>query len=556
MKYFAYVRKSSEGEERQALSIDSQKDKAKEFFSGLDIVEILEERHSAFKPYNRPVFADMIRRIERGEAQGIIAWHPDRLSRNEIDASTITYLVRTGVIHDLKFGSYHFDNSPEGIMMLQLALSQSQYFSSKLGKDVKRGLEKKISMGWRPGVAPEGYLNDISVEKGLRTVIIDPVRFPVIRKAFDLFLTGTKTAQEVLDILNNEWGYTTRQKKKSGGGKLARAVWYKMLNSSFYAGVITYGGKETEGIHQPLITIDEFNRIQELLGLRGCKKKAQKREFTFGGMFKCGACLSSITAEHKTKYIKCDKEVRSYDYYHCTHKRKDVVCHEGSVIEETISENITKKLIKLEMHPIFLQWALEYLDSQKGVERVKDKQVEATKEVKTKELESQLSGLTMMRAKNLLDDEEYLKEKTTIKNELAKIAQTPDTQENIEREIELTKEKFVFCFHALENFNNGNHTIKKEVLADLGSNREIQGKKVLISPHKWLLPIYNNAETHNEKLARLEPDIYGYDYRKSDALASLNLSWRRGRDSNPRLLAEHGFSRAAHSTTLTPLRHE
>ncbi len=73
---------------------------------------------------------------------GIIAWHPDRLSRNEIDASTITYLVRTGVIHGLKFGSYNFDNSPEGIMMLQLALSQSQYFSSKLGKDVKRGLEK------------------------------------------------------------------------------------------------------------------------------------------------------------------------------------------------------------------------------------------------------------------------------------------------------------------------------------------------------------------------------------------------------------------------------
>ncbi len=120
-----------------------------------------------------------------------------------------------------------------------------------------------------------------------------------------------------------------------------------------------------------------------------------------------------------------------------------------------------------------------------------------------------------------------------------------DTQEQIEREIELAKEKFVFCFHALENFNKGDHTIKKEVLADLGSNREILDKKVLITPEKWLLPIYNNAKMHNEKLARLEPEIYGYDYRKSDALASLNLSWRRGRDSNSRSLAGHGFSRAA-----------
>ena len=153
-KYFAYVRKSTEGEERQALSIESQKDKVREVFPGLVIVDVLEERHSAFKPYNRPVFDQMIKRIESGEAGGIIAWHPDRLSRNEIDASTITYLVRMGKIADLKFGSYNFDNSPEGIMMLQLALSQSQYFSSKLGKDVKRGLEKKVSLAGFPVSPP------------------------------------------------------------------------------------------------------------------------------------------------------------------------------------------------------------------------------------------------------------------------------------------------------------------------------------------------------------------------------------------------------------------
>ncbi|HHE64847.1 MAG TPA: recombinase family protein, partial [Bacteroidetes bacterium] len=92
IKYFAYVRKSTEGEERQALSISSQMDKVREIFPDLDIVEVLEERHSAFKPYNRPVFEEMIKCIRKGEAQGIIAWHPDRLSRNEIDASTITYM--------------------------------------------------------------------------------------------------------------------------------------------------------------------------------------------------------------------------------------------------------------------------------------------------------------------------------------------------------------------------------------------------------------------------------------------------------------------------------
>ena len=70
MKYFAYVRKSTEGEERQALSISSQIDKAKEIFGNLNIVEVLEEKHSAFKPHQRPVFENMIKRIEKGEADG------------------------------------------------------------------------------------------------------------------------------------------------------------------------------------------------------------------------------------------------------------------------------------------------------------------------------------------------------------------------------------------------------------------------------------------------------------------------------------------------------
>src|SRR5258708_29418185 len=117
LKYFGYVRKSTEGEERQALSIQAQKEKIEEFFGDVKIVKVYEERQSAFEPYKRPVFQKMLDRIRDGDAQGILAWHPDRLSRNEIDAGAITYMIRQGFIKDLKFGSYNFDNSPEGIWM-------------------------------------------------------------------------------------------------------------------------------------------------------------------------------------------------------------------------------------------------------------------------------------------------------------------------------------------------------------------------------------------------------------------------------------------------------
>ena len=112
IKYFAYIRKSSESKERQVLSIPRQNDRVYEQFPGLDIEFIVEEK-SAFIPYNRPEFARMLERIENGERQGLISWAPDRLSRNEIDAGKLTYMARNQIIKDLKFCTSYFENTPD-----------------------------------------------------------------------------------------------------------------------------------------------------------------------------------------------------------------------------------------------------------------------------------------------------------------------------------------------------------------------------------------------------------------------------------------------------------
>ena len=532
IKYFAYVRKSTEGEERQALSIESQRDKVKEFFSGLEIVDYFEERHSAFKPYNRPQFDEMIKRIRKGEAQGIIAWHPDRLSRNEIDASTLTYMIRTGVIDDLKFVSYNFDNSPEGIMMLQLALSQSQYFSSKLGKDVKRGLEKKVSLGWLPGVAPEGYLNDVRLEKGQRTLITDKKRAPLLRKAFEMMLTGSYTAQAVYNEMI-KWGYTTRQKPKMGGQMISRSAWYKILANPFYAGIIVYNGKESPGKHKPIISLDEFNRIQELVGLRGCVKRPKKHEFTYAGLMNCGVCGCAITAERKTKYIKSNNTVRGYLYYHCTHKKKQSNCHEGSVLEEDLEKQVKIELKKLEIHPLFLDWALEYLDKEKNDNSRVDKIISENQNDKIIDLENEKSELISMRSKKLINDESFSKQLTNLETEINNLKGIKTSKPKSANEIiELTKEKFIFCAHALKEFDDGSENNKKELLTGLGSNRTIISKNLSISYHEWYIPLINKVSEFNAELARLEPPIFGEYQRKNEALTSLNLRWLPGSDSN------------------------
>src|SRR3954464_9487479 len=108
--FFLYVRKSTDDATRQVRSIDDQIAELTQLAhrENLHVVEVLEERQTAKIP-GRPIFNDMIRRIERGEATGILAWHPDRLARNSIDGGRLIYLVDTGQITDLRFPTFTFE---------------------------------------------------------------------------------------------------------------------------------------------------------------------------------------------------------------------------------------------------------------------------------------------------------------------------------------------------------------------------------------------------------------------------------------------------------------
>src|SRR3989344_5761394 len=236
IKYALYCRKSTD-DERQVLSLDSQKSEALKRFNDLDISFLQDEAVSAFKPYKRSVFNQLIERIKAGKIQGIVAWHPDRLSRNPIDAAQIIYLLDLGLLKDLKFCSYNFDNSPEGKMMLQIVMSQSKYSSDKLSKDVKRGMDTKANTsGYRPGLAPLGYLNSNTNIRGTEIIFNDPKRFNLVKQAWQLMLTGNYTVPALLKIVNEELHLTQPATKKRPERKLTLNVLYGMFTSSFYYG--------------------------------------------------------------------------------------------------------------------------------------------------------------------------------------------------------------------------------------------------------------------------------------------------------------------------------
>ena len=187
MKYFIYARKSTEEEDRQILSIEAQLVELKEFAAKekLEIVASFQEAKTAKEP-GRIIFGEMLARIEKGEASGIISWHPDRLARNSVDGGKIIHMIDKGVIKALKCPTFWFEPTPQGLFMLSIAFGQSKYYIDNLRENVKRGMRQKLRNGVWPSLAPIGYLNNPKT----RGIDVDSVKGPLIRQIFEFYASG------------------------------------------------------------------------------------------------------------------------------------------------------------------------------------------------------------------------------------------------------------------------------------------------------------------------------------------------------------------------------
>ncbi len=160
IRYCLYARKSTESDERQALSIDSQ---IKEMLQiakrdDLEVVNIKRESHTAKASEERPIFNQMIEDIKNGTCNGILTWAPDRLSRNAGDLGTLVDLMDQKLLHDIRTYGQQFANSPNEKFLLMILCSQAKLENDNKSVNVKRGLRARVEMGLWPSMAPTGYL--------------------------------------------------------------------------------------------------------------------------------------------------------------------------------------------------------------------------------------------------------------------------------------------------------------------------------------------------------------------------------------------------------------
>lgn len=340
VKYCLYARKSTEQEDKQALSIESQ---VKEMLAlaerdGLEVVEIKREAHSSKEVGQRPVYNELISEIRQGKFNGILTWAPDRLSRNAGDLGAVVDLMDQGLLHEIRTYGQKFTNNPNEKFLLMILGSQAKLENDNKMVNVKRGLRARCEMGLWPSVPPTGYLSHSDRNRKCE-VILDELRAHVIKQMYEKVAYDGWSGRKLFRWLRDDIRFTTKH-----GKPLTLSNIYIILKSSFYYGEFEYpkgSGQWYKGIHEPIITKDLYLQVQDKI-TSDYSVRVQDKEFAFTRMITCGLCGSGVTADEKFKKLK-DGTTNRYVYYGCT-KFKDKNCPCGYIREEELVEQLANIL--------------------------------------------------------------------------------------------------------------------------------------------------------------------------------------------------------------------
>jgi len=457
-----YIRKSTDEDDRQVLSLESQEAELNEFASRehLSVVGVFRESQTAKEP-GRVKFNEMLARVELGHAEGILAWHPDRLARNSIDGGKIIYLVDSEKIQSLKFPTFWFEPTPQGKFMLNIAFGQSKYFVDNLSENTKRGLRQKLRRGEWPGWAPVGYLND----KLKHVVVPDTDRAPLVRKLFERYATGNYSLKDIQNIANT-LGLFSRGEKV-----LSVSLIQSILSNPFYYGVFKYNGELYEAKHEPILPKKLFDAVQKVMANKAKPKKQSKvAEYPYRGLLLCAECGCAITSETQ----------KGHHYYRCTKKR--IACSQKYVREEVLTEQINDVLEKVSLPPSWAESMLAELEKAR-VQEAQDGILFAQKlKSEIAELDEKLEKLLDAHLDGVVSKEEYTSKKQKLLNRKIEISEKlSDFEKKGLYWLEPMRLFILDTKQAKIVASQENLSVKRDFLKKIGSNPFLRDRAVTVS---------------------------------------------------------------------------
>ena len=518
-KYIIYARKSTESDERQTQSINDQLTIMKERanFLWLDVVDILTESKSAKAPW-RTVFDNMMHRIEKWEADWIISWKLDRLSRNPIDSWKIQYMLQVWKLDKVITNDKEYTLVDAGLLM-SVENWMSNQFLLDLSKNVKRWIKSKAEKWWFPWAAPLWYENELKYH----TIIEDNIKFELVQRMWHMMITWDHTVKDIKLIATNKWWLRTKKWKP-----LHISTMYAIFNNVFYTWDFLWKWNIMEWKHKAMITYEEYNRVQDILW-KSWKAKLVKHDFSYTWIIKCCECWSMITAWHKHKFIKKTNSIKTYSYYWCTKKVKNIKnkCSQKAIRKEELEKQINEILWSLEIMPEFKEWAVKIIreDYKKDID---DREWNILR-LQNEEIKSRnkIDKLTDMLLDWRITDAIFDKKRILIELEIKQLKEgIINIDVKRKNKIEKLEDMFNFIIKARESFTIWDFKTKKSIFKSLGLNFTMNEWKIVIELYPWLEIIKNNQYALNRTKWRFTPIKNSTGTSCTDTISSIIPKWQ------------------------------
>lgn len=519
LRYALYIRKSSEGEDKQAQSPETQLREMTEYAerNGIKILRIFEDHASAFKYNNRPQFNELLKAIRKKEINAVLTWDADRLARNYKEAGVLCDLLQRGVIELIE--TYSAIYTPKSNMLiLAIKLGMSNQYSVDLSHRVKDGNKTKILNGGYTSYAPLGYRNN----KEEKTVEPDPERFNTLQKLIKLYYRGDHSMKSICKIAK-EMGFKTRKAKNKPEKDLSIPTLYRALKNPFYMGYVSLEGKFIKGNHKPMITKNQFETIQSHLQRQKTTPVMTKYEIPFRNLMTCGECGCGITAHKKLKYYcpnckqghsakkpkicACGYEIqqsdigtaRVYYYYHCTTGSK---CSQPHVRKEDINDQFLNYINRLQINSEFAEWIMRWIKVIRNQQTETNSETKANLKRAISKIEDKEDRLLELRMDGELDKDEFLKKKESYSSEIKRL----ETElEKLSRDNFNTVADYLDFLSGLkEVFENGSDSIKNKIVNRIVLNPVLFAKTIDLTSQKPYLHITSLERLHRGGIEPLE----------------------------------------------------